>query len=134
MDSSGDYTFGQSAANYLVDSPEAVGQRVGTRLRLWVGDWFLDLTEGTPYWEQILGHKNIALAGAVLRDRILSTPFAVSVDDYSVIFDETTRDFKVVGKLNTAFGRVSFSFPTRPGLGGTFTLDDTPLGGGPLGG
>ncbi|OZO80851.1 hypothetical protein CG700_28170, partial [Escherichia coli] len=48
-DADGDYTFGQGDDTFLIDSPECVAQAVKTRFELWRGQWFLDLTEGTPY-------------------------------------------------------------------------------------
>ena len=127
MSPTGDYTFGQGGANFLIDSPAAVGQACLTRLKLWTGEWFLDLGEGTPYWQEILAHKNTALAGSVIRERILGTPFAVSIDDFSAVFNNTTRAFSVTGQLNTAFGPVPISFPRVFGLTlfdfGTSALD-----------
>lgn len=55
LSATGDYTFGRGGQNYLVDSPQAVGQLVETTLRLWQGEWFLDVLYGTPWLQQILG-------------------------------------------------------------------------------
>ena len=44
----GDYAFGRGGADMHADTPEAVGQAVLTRLRLFAGDWFVDLKDGRP--------------------------------------------------------------------------------------
>jgi hypothetical protein len=136
LSSTGDYTFGQGNKNFLVDSPAAVGQAVGTRLRLWEGEWYISLDEGTPWWQSILAHKNIALATQVIRDRILGTPFAVSIDNFSVSFNnvpagQDPRNFQVTGMLNTAFGPVpiDFEIPTVAAPGG-FAVGLSPIGAG----
>ena len=55
----GDYAFGRGGADMHADTPEAVGQAVLTRLRLFAGEWFVDLKEGTPYVPGVLGkHTN----------------------------------------------------------------------------
>ena len=41
----GDYAFGRGGADMHADTPEAVGQAVLTRLRLFAGEWFVDLKE-----------------------------------------------------------------------------------------
>lgn len=133
---SGDYTFGQGVSNFLRDTPAAVAQVVGTRLRLWEGEFFLDLSDGTPYWQTILAHKNYGLASDAVRQRILTTPFLISIDDYSAVFTDDTREFLVTGTLNTAFGVVPVAFPLKFGSpGGPFEAGSSPSGpgGGGLG-
>jgi hypothetical protein len=56
LDSSGDWTFGQSLANYLTGADE-VRQNVITRLKSFKNDWFLDTTQNID-WFNILGNKN----------------------------------------------------------------------------
>ena len=47
LDDSGDFMFGHGQADFHHNTPEAVAQAVATRLRLFSGEWFLDVTEGT---------------------------------------------------------------------------------------
>lgn len=72
LDANGDYQFGRSGI-LLIDSPAAVAQAIDTRLRLWTGDWFLDLQEGTPYEGQILAYGTQGTRDQVLKARILET-------------------------------------------------------------
>lgn len=129
MDAAGDYTFGRGGLNYLVDSPAAVAQRAGTRLRLWEREWYLDLSAGTPYFQDILGNKNIGLAQEVIRNRILGTPYSISIDNFTVIWNNQTRKFEVLGTLNTAFGSIQFGYPTAPFNNGIFTVGSSSLNG-----
>lgn len=133
MSSTGDYVFGHGSADYYRDVPNAVGQRAGTRLRMFAGEWFLDLTDGTPWFQEILQHNDYALAAAVLLDRIVSTPFAVSVENFNPVFKSADRSFDANGLLHTQFGIVYFSYPVKPGDSGPFQLGVTPIGGGGLG-
>lgn len=131
-DPGGDMTFGRGGLNFLVDSPAAVAQCVATRLKLWEGEWFLDTTEGTPYLQSILGQHNLGLATALVRERVLGTPFVTGIADFSMAWNSTTRAFQVTGKVSTAFG-VPFDLNLPLASGGTFQLDVTPIGHGPLG-
>lgn len=104
----GDYTWGQSERNYLVDSPTAVAQAVLTRLKLWQGEWFLNLQEGVPYLQQILGHPPGAnVPDSAIRARILGTPYVTRLTDWASTYDPNNRNFTVSCKLFTAFGVVS---------------------------
>lgn len=79
----GDYTFGQSAANFLVNSPTMVGQSVQTRLLLWRGEWFLDTSEGTPWLQNILGTRTKPVYDLAIQERILATPGVKSIVSYT---------------------------------------------------
>ncbi len=109
QDANGDYTFGQSAANFLVDSNAAVAQTVLTRLLLWEGEWFLDVTEGTPWLQQILGAHTKPLYDAAIQDRVLSTPGVNSIDQYNSQQDPASRALIVTMTISTQFGQVAVS-------------------------
>jgi hypothetical protein len=103
----GDYTFGQGASEFLIDTPEAVIQAVKTRLALWAGEWFLDLTEGTPYLTDILGVGTQATYDTAIQERILGTPGVAAISDYSSSL--VGRRLSVSAKVKTIFGDHNFS-------------------------
>lgn len=107
LSASDDYTFGQRA--FLVDSPEAVGQAVLTRLRLARGEWFLDTTEGTPYQQEILGMGRVATYDAAIIERILGTPGVTELVSYSSNLDRRTRAATVEAVINTQYGQATVS-------------------------
>ena len=87
----GDYLFGAGGQNFLVDSPEMVAQSVLTRLRLWSGEWFLDVTEGTPWMTQILGENTKSLYDLAIQSRVLQTQGVTGIKDYSSSRSEERR-------------------------------------------
>jgi hypothetical protein len=105
-----DMQFGRGGLNFLVDSPSAVGQSISTRLQLWVGEWFLDLSAGTPWTQQILGKpRGPGSPDAAIRARILGTPYVLRLIDYSSALDRTSRHWMVRALVDTAFGRFQFT-------------------------
>jgi hypothetical protein len=110
LDAESDMTFGRGGLNFLVDSPEAVGQSILTRLMLWRSEWFLDLSEGTPWMQQILGKpRGPGSPDAAIRQRILGTPYVLRLIDYSSALDRTSRHWMVRALVDTAFGRIQFT-------------------------
>lgn len=105
----GDYTFGQGGLNFLVDSPECVGQSVQTRLRLWLGEWFLDATDGTPWSEKVLGERRQATWDAAVRDRVLATDGVASIDAYESSLDSAARRLTYSMTVTTRFGVTTVS-------------------------
>jgi hypothetical protein len=105
QDSSGDYSFGHSASNFLIDSPTAVGQLVLTRLLLMQGEWFLNTSEGTPYATQILGPRSTSLYDQAVRQRVLATSGVTGIAAYASILDPASRKLSVQMTIDTSFGR-----------------------------
>lgn len=100
----GDMRFGSRQADYYRDSPEAVATAIWTRLRLWTGEWFIDVTEGTPYMEAVLGTGKRQLIEPALRQRILGTQGVDSLESFELIIDPDTRAAFVAATVNTIYG------------------------------
>ncbi len=104
LTSDGDYSFGSGQLDFYRDVPEAVGQAAMTRLLLWVGEWFLDIDEGTPYMTGILGKHSQQTADTTIQDRIEGTEGFVSIEGYESILDADNRSLYVSMRLNTIYG------------------------------
>jgi hypothetical protein len=111
LDANGDYTFGQGLSNFFIDVPEAPAQAARTRLLLWLGTWFLDLTAGVPYLTKVLGKYTGQTRDPVLQATILQTEGVLSLDSYSSSFDPNTRAFTVNAQAETIFGTAIISLP-----------------------
>ena len=108
LTSTGDYTFGGGAGEFLVNTPACVAQAVKTRLLLATGEWFLDSNEGTPYSTQILGTGTKPLYDAAIQARILGTPGVVTISDYASVLNPTTRVLTVSCTITTQYGTIPF--------------------------
>lgn len=104
LDDNGDMTIGHGDADYLKDSPECVAQTVVTRLRLLRGEWFLDLTEGTPYVESVFGKHTKDTYDFIIRQRVLETEGVTEIEEYESIYDGETRRLTVTIRINTVYG------------------------------
>lgn len=79
----GDYTIGQP---WYVNNVQAVEQSIATRLKLWLAEWFLDTSDGTPYLTQVLGERYNKTPDAAIKRRILGTPGVTQILSYSSSF------------------------------------------------
>lgn len=113
LDQFGDMQFGHGLADFYVDVPEAVAQAVLTRLRLWVGDWFLDNREGTDWPGSVLGVHSKLTADLELRARIGGTQGLAGVQSYASIRDGETRSLAVRVMINTEFGDIVLAAPVN---------------------
>lgn len=109
LDASDDMVFGKGQTSIHRDTPEAVAQSIRTRLGLWKGEWFLDTTEGTPYFQSILGANTLSTRDDAIRNRITETPGVYSLDEYSSSFDPDSRKFTVTATVTTKYGSTTVS-------------------------
>lgn len=80
----------------LVEGVDAIAQHIRTRLRLFVGEWFLDTRAGTPYYEIILvKNPDMTAIAAALRKVIGETPGVISIVSYAQTVNRTTRALTV---------------------------------------
>ena len=106
LDENNDYSFGHGLADFYIDEPQAVGQSVATRLRLWQGEYFLDLSEGTPYQTEVLGFGTTQLFDQAIQDRILETEGVDSMESYESNFNTEARSLDVNTSINTIYGDI----------------------------
>jgi hypothetical protein len=104
LDENGDMSFGSGLADFYIDVPEAISQSVLTRLRLWVGEWFLDESEGTPYSQAVLGVGKRQTIEPAMRARILSTPGVTEIVSLNVVIDDNKRSARITSEINTIYG------------------------------
>jgi hypothetical protein len=110
-DANGDYTIGQGEANFWINSPEGVAQKVETRLGLWEGEWFLDKTRGTPYLQKILGYNTASLRDVALRTIILETDGVTALNTYSSqVGGNGPRGLTVSGTITTVYSTTPVPF------------------------
>lgn len=104
LDDSGDFMFGHGQAYFHHNTPEAVAQAVATRLRLFSGEWFLDVTEGTPYVQAVFGKHTAQTYGPALRERILDTEGVTGLAAFETVYDGEERRLTVNATIETVYG------------------------------
>ncbi len=86
----------------------AVSQSVRIRLQTFMGEWFLDLSLGVPYYQSLLGHRfSVETAQDVFRKEILASRGVSSVTKLEVSFDAAARRMSVYFEADTIHGSLS---------------------------
>lgn len=107
QDEQGDYSFGSGLNNFHIDSAEAVAQAIETRLKLWIGEWFADTSDGTGWSQAILGKQSKNLYELTLRQRVLETFGVTSIESFQSSLDSDTRSLTVSMTVNTIYGQTT---------------------------
>lgn len=73
-----------------------VAQRIRTRLLMLLGEWFLDTSDGTAYFQKILvKDPNLTLIRAEILVRVRETPGVTGVSSIELDFDRVRRSLTV---------------------------------------
>lgn len=91
----------------LFGGADAIAQRLLTRLKFFLGEWFLDTRQGMPYFQKILGQKRRrSLVDHIFKRAILTTPGVASVARLSQSFDGIARVLSISFEATTTDGEV----------------------------
>lgn len=89
------------------DGTDQTKQLICNRLRLYLGEWFLDTTQGTPWLQQVfVKNTDRALIDAALQDVILGTPGVVVLTQYQATAYPAERRYTVTFTVTTQTGGV----------------------------
>jgi hypothetical protein len=109
----GDMIFGHQQADFWRDVPDAPAQAVWTRLQLYLGDWFLNIADGTPWRTQVLGKYTGSTRDAAVQQRTLLTQNVTAITAYASQVNPNTRTFNVQMTIDTLFGATSVAVQLR---------------------
>lgn len=95
-----------SGVQFLSERDE-IAQTIKTRLRLFTGEYFRNITDGTAWFETIL-NKNTTLSAkdAVIKQRILQTNGVVNLLSFNSNYDINRRTLTIQAEVLTDFGLI----------------------------
>lgn len=109
LDRDGDSQHGSGSSDFHINTPEAVAQSIRTRLGLWMGEWFADISDGTGWNQSILGKQTKNLYELTLRQRVLETRGVLSIDEFSSSLNQDKRRLSVYMVVTTIYGNATLN-------------------------
>ena len=106
---------GTGQTDLWYNQPEAVALFVLYRLRLNYGEWFADLTQGTPWATKVLGERTQRTRDLVIQSQVTDTPGVREIAAYGSKFDPDTRGWNCAMVINTIYGEVRIDLTRLPG-------------------
>lgn len=89
----------------LVSGGEYVRQKIETRLRMFLAEWYLDRRLGFPWLERVLGQRNPPLE-PLLRDAISTILDVATVTAVRAEYDNPTRTYNLSYQVVTVEGEI----------------------------
>lgn len=113
LDANGDLDTSTGDLRLLGDQ-DAVVQDIDTRLGFFRGEWFLDLDEGVPYYEEILvKNPRLNVVRAILTEAMLGSPLVTEVNDLTLDYDAASRTLDVTATLVLNFSLSPIDYSKR---------------------
>lgn len=108
LDTDGDIKIDAGGLSF-VSGVAGVVQLARINMLLFLGEWFLNMDIGIPYYDELLGDASKTpgvrdRAQAIFAAAILETPGIVSIIQLSVDIDSTSRQMTVTWAAQTLFG------------------------------
>ena len=102
LDDAGDIA---TSGEQFIGATEEIAQTVRTRLKLFLGEYFRNINDGVPWFQQILGKgQSLSVKDVIIKRRILQTPGVIAVFDFTTDFDLQLRKYSVSTGIVTEFG------------------------------
>lgn len=84
---------------------EALRQKINQRLSLFKGSWFLNITAGIPYFQEIIKKPvDPGLVASILNQEILKEPDVLSIGEVEADLNPETRKFSYRAVPMTVYG------------------------------
>lgn len=94
----------------LIDGADAIRQHLQIRFQFFLGEWFLDIEIGVPWFRDILIKKpSFAVVQEVLKTVVLDTPGVLQLMQFSFDFDSPSREADLEFQCLSDDGVIDFS-------------------------
>lgn len=104
-----------SSAGVTQDPAEVVAQRLRIRLSTYLGEWFLDVGYGVPYYQRILAKKTTKVAvDRIFQQQILSERGVRELVSFSSTFEN--RQYNMSFKVRVMNGSVTESITVNTNI------------------
>ncbi|SHI61668.1 hypothetical protein SAMN02745671_01163 [Anaerovibrio lipolyticus DSM 3074] len=92
----------------VIDNAERVAQQIVIQLRFFYGEWFLDTSDGVPYFEYVLvKNPNLNHVRQVIREAIEKVPEVSKINYIKLNFDKVNRVLYVSYEVETEYGLIT---------------------------
>lgn len=106
-----------TSGNIWLYDREAVAQTIKTRLKMFYGEYFRDVLDGTPWFQEVIGNQSTqSRIDSLLRNRIARTTGVDRLLEFNTTYVAETRELHIKCTVLTQWGAVEIQ--TGEGING----------------
>lgn len=104
LDANGDIV---TSGTQFTNEASEIAQTISTRLRLFLGEYFRNINEGTPWFQSILNKRGtLSSKDAIIKQRITRTEGVIQLLSYKADYDIDSRVYSIQAVVNTQYGEI----------------------------
>jgi hypothetical protein len=109
LDDTGDLAF-ENNNWVMADGVDEIKQICKCNLQSVAGEWFLDTTQGLPYFEEIFEKQSdVQRVNSIFINELKKVPGIISIIRFETTLDSVTRELTVNFEARTASGILTFN-------------------------
>lgn len=109
LDNDGDLLITNNAFT-LTEGVEAIRQHLQCKFRLFLGEWFLDLDVGVPWFQEVFKKStSFVVLQEIFKDTILTTPGVIQLTKFQFDYERFTREALLEFSCETTEGTIDFT-------------------------
>ncbi len=94
-----------TSGTQFISGQSEIAQTVATRLKLFTGEYFRNINDGTPWFTDVLGKgHNEVTRDSVIKRRITQTEGVISLFEFSAELDPIKRTYSITAGVVTSDG------------------------------
>jgi len=91
----------------LIDQGAQVLQHTRTRLLFYLGEWFLNVESGTPWFQEIFRKPvNLDVTEFIIKSRIIETDGVAELMQFSLNYNKDSRTLEVFFSARTIYNNI----------------------------
>lgn len=96
LNPSGDIEIYNFSFRLTIDTIDRIKQKIRIKLRLFLGEYYLDISKGVPFFEKVLKkNPNISEIDFIFKSQILEVEEVSKLLEYNAEFDTALRKYTV---------------------------------------
>lgn len=94
----------------LTSGKDTIDQHIRANLRAYKGEWFLNLDDGIPYYQDVFKkNQSPIVIDAIFKEAILKTTGVIELTEFEIQYDNVLRKLVLNFAVNTFEGEINFN-------------------------
>lgn len=109
VNADGDLDLSSGKLVLTTDLPSFVAQKIDELFQFFLGEWFIDIRQGFPYFKHVIKQSpsaDLPLLETLYLRAIRAVPGVQAVESFALTFNRTTRALQITFRLKLTDGSV----------------------------